>query len=118
MLFNSFTFALFLPLVFVLHWFVFHKTYKSQNIILLLVSYVFYGWWDWHFLLLLMFSTLLDYYAGLKIQQACNDATCKMQTSVNQRDILYVFLHVTHFGRNACLQSQAQRPSYAIPHRA
>ena len=61
MLFNSFDFFIFLPIVFVLYWFVFNKTYKIQNILILVASYVFYGWWDWRFLGLLILSTLIDY---------------------------------------------------------
>lgn len=44
-----------------------------QNSMLLLVSYIFYGWWDWRFTFLLLFSTLLDYYSGIKIQESSND---------------------------------------------
>lgn len=69
MLFNSYEFLLFLPTVFILYWFVF-KTLKNQNRLLLLASYFFYGWWDYRFLFLLMFSTLLDYYTGLKMSEA------------------------------------------------
>ncbi len=67
MLFNSVEFALFLPLVFVLYWFVFQKNLRIQNILLLLSSYLFYGWWDYRFLFLLFFSTFLDYFTGLKM---------------------------------------------------
>jgi alginate O-acetyltransferase complex protein AlgI len=70
MLFNSFEFFVFLPIVFILYWFVFNKQLKWQNAFLLLASYFFYGWWDYRFLFLLMFSTLLDYYTGLKIAEA------------------------------------------------
>ncbi|WP_298488377.1 MBOAT family O-acyltransferase [uncultured Maribacter sp.] len=64
MLFNSIDFAIFLPLVFILYWFVFKKL-KSQNILMLIASYVFYGWWDWRFLSLILFSTILDYSIGV-----------------------------------------------------
>ena len=67
MLFNSFEFALFLPIVFLLYWFVFNKRVKAQNLFLLLVSYVFYGWWDWRFLFLIAFSTCLDYGVGVQL---------------------------------------------------
>jgi alginate O-acetyltransferase complex protein AlgI len=67
MLFNSAGFALFLPIVFVLYWFVFQKTLKIQNLLLLFASYYFYSCWDWRFLFLLAFSTFLDYYSGLAI---------------------------------------------------
>lgn len=69
MLFNTFDFALFLPIVFVLYWFVAGKKIKAQNILLLVASYFFYACWDWRFLFLLMFSTFLDYYTGLKMEQ-------------------------------------------------
>ena len=69
MLFNSFEFFLFLPIVFVLYWFVFKKSIKAQNVLLLVASYVFYGWWDYRFLSLILFSTLVDYFVGLSMQK-------------------------------------------------
>lgn len=72
MLFNSLNFALFLPIVFVLYWFVFNKSLKLQNMLLLFASYFFYACWDWRFLFLLIFSTLLDYYTGLKMEATSN----------------------------------------------
>jgi len=72
MLFNSISFALFLPIVFFLYWFVLQKSVRNQNILLLLSSYFFYACWDWRFLFLLVFSTLLDYYTGLKMSGAAN----------------------------------------------
>ena len=70
MLFNSLAFAIFLPLVFALYWFIFRKNLKSQNKLLLISSYFFYSCWDWRFLFLLVFSTLLDYFTGIMIQDA------------------------------------------------
>jgi D-alanyl-lipoteichoic acid acyltransferase DltB (MBOAT superfamily) len=63
MLFNSIEFLIFLIIVFVLYWFVFKKT-KQQNILILLASYIFYGWWDWRFLSLIFLSTLVDFSIG------------------------------------------------------
>ena len=71
MLFNSIDFAIFLPLVFVLYWFVFKKL-KNQNILMLIASYVFYGWWDWRFLSLILFSTILDYSIGVLLAKENN----------------------------------------------
>jgi alginate O-acetyltransferase complex protein AlgI len=71
-LFNSINFALFLPVVFILYWFVF-KSQRQQNILLLVASYFFYACWDYRFLFLLVFSTLLDYYTGIKMSEARND---------------------------------------------
>lgn len=64
MLFNSFTFFVFLPIVFILYWFVLRTKLKAQNALILVASYVFYAWWDWRFLSLILFSTLLDFYLG------------------------------------------------------
>ena len=72
MLFNSINFAIFLPIVFILYWFVTNKNLKLQNALLLVASYFFYACWDWRFMFLLMFSTLLDYFTGLKMQDAEN----------------------------------------------
>ncbi|TBX68366.1 MBOAT family protein [Flavobacterium silvisoli] len=70
MLFNSISFALFLPIVFFLYWFVTQKNLRNQNLLLLVSSYFFYACWDWRFLFLLIFSTVLDYYTGLKMSEA------------------------------------------------
>jgi D-alanyl-lipoteichoic acid acyltransferase DltB (MBOAT superfamily) len=67
MLFNSIEFALFLPLVFLVYWFVFPKNRRLQNAVLLLASYIFYGWWDWRFLLLIAFTSLVDYSIGYRL---------------------------------------------------
>lgn len=78
MLFNSVNFALFLPIVFLLYWFVTKKSLKAQNILLLVSSYFFYACWDWRFLFLLMFSTLLDYYTGIMMSRTDSTATKKI----------------------------------------
>ena len=67
MLFNSIEYFLFLPTVFILYWFVFKKDLKLQNLLILISSYFFYGWWDWRFLSLIFLSTVVDYFVGLKI---------------------------------------------------
>ena len=65
MLFNSIDFSIFLPVVFVLYWFATSKSLKLQNFLIVAASYLFYGWWDWRFLLLILFSTLVDYSVGI-----------------------------------------------------
>lgn len=72
MLFNSIDFTIFLPIVFLLYWFITNKNLKLQNALLLVASYFFYACWDFRFLFLLLFSTLLDYYTGLKMESAVN----------------------------------------------
>jgi alginate O-acetyltransferase complex protein AlgI len=69
MLFNSIDFAVFLPIVFILYWFVFHKNLKLQNALIAVSSFIFYGWWDWRFLTLLAFSALVDFFVGLQLQK-------------------------------------------------
>ncbi|GAL81822.1 probable poly(beta-D-mannuronate) O-acetylase [Algibacter lectus] len=69
MYFNSIDFAVFLPIVFILYWFVTDKNLKLQNALLVVASYVFYGWWDWRFLSLIIFSSLVDYSIGLALKK-------------------------------------------------
>lgn len=76
MLFNSLQYFVFLPLVFAIYWSINNKSLKFQNLLLLGASYFFYACWDWRFLFLLIFSTGLDYFTGLKMQDAPN-ATMK-----------------------------------------
>ncbi len=61
MLFNSIDFALFLPIIFMLYWFVDKRSLKLQNVLIVIASYVFYAWWDYRFLSLIILSTLVDY---------------------------------------------------------
>ncbi|WP_445957745.1 MBOAT family O-acyltransferase [Yeosuana sp.] len=67
MVFNSIEFFIFLSIVFILYWFVFKKYLKAQNVLILVASYVFYGWWDWRFLSLILLSTIVDYFVALSI---------------------------------------------------
>ena len=70
MLFNSIEFLIFLPIVFLLYWFVFNRNLRLQNLFVVVVSYVFYGWWDWRFLLLIAFTSLCSWRSGLLIGKA------------------------------------------------
>ena len=78
MLFNSIDFAIFLPIVFVLYWFVFNSRLKIQNFLLVVSSYVFYGWWDWRFLSLIIFSSIVDYFIGIKLSNENNPIKRKL----------------------------------------
>ena len=69
MLFNSIEYAIFLPIVFLFYWFIVNKNLKLQNFFLLTVSYVFYGWWDWRFLTLIIFSSMVDYLVGIGLEK-------------------------------------------------
>lgn len=78
MIFNSIDFALFLPIVFLLYWFVFQKNLRLQNFFLLIASYTFYGWWDWRFLGLIFFSTIVDYTIGCLLKNEENERKRKL----------------------------------------
>lgn len=67
MLFNSIEYLIFLPIVFIIYWLL-NPNYKNQNVLLLISSYVFYGWWDYRFLSLIIFSSFLDYFVGQRIE--------------------------------------------------
>ncbi len=69
MLFNSIDFAIFLPVVFLIYWFVVNKNLKWQNLFVVVASYVFYGWWDYRFLSLILFSTVTDYIIGIALSK-------------------------------------------------
>ncbi len=77
MFFNSIDFFVFLPIVFILYWFITAKHLKLQNFLIVIASYVFYGWWDWRFLSLIMFSTLVDYTIGILLFKQTNKSVRK-----------------------------------------
>lgn len=66
MLFNSFEFIMFLPVVFCLYWLLCNYR-NQQNILVIVASYIFYGWWDWRFLILIAFTSLCSFVAGIMI---------------------------------------------------
>ena len=68
MFFNSIDFAVFLSIVFILYWLVTQRNLKLQNVLLVVSSYIFYGWWDWRFLSLILFSTIVDYSVGYQLK--------------------------------------------------
>lgn len=78
MLFNSIDFAVFLPVVFILYWLLRNKNLKFQNTLIVASSYVFYGWWDWRFLSMIVFSTLLDFAIGVLLSNEKDDFKRKM----------------------------------------
>lgn len=60
-------------ILFLLYWYVFNENLKFQNTLVLIASYIFYGWWDYRFLSLIMLSTIVDYFIGLAIYKAKKD---------------------------------------------
>lgn len=86
MLFNSFNFLFFLPIVFVLYWHIFQHNFRWQNLFIIAASYVFYGWWDWRFLFLIVFTSLCSYGSGLLIERSFHkddQKTAKLWTGLN-----------------------------------
>ncbi|MCV6628456.1 MAG: MBOAT family protein [Flavobacteriaceae bacterium] len=73
MTFNSIEFFIFLPVVFVLYWFVFQRKLIAQNTLVLVASYFFYGLWDWRFLFLILASTIVDYFVGIELKKHEDD---------------------------------------------
>jgi D-alanyl-lipoteichoic acid acyltransferase DltB (MBOAT superfamily) len=69
MLFNSVDFGIFLPIIFILYWFVANHNLRLQNLLIVAASYFFYGCWDWRFLTLIIFSTVIDFWVGLKLSK-------------------------------------------------
>jgi D-alanyl-lipoteichoic acid acyltransferase DltB (MBOAT superfamily) len=69
MIFNSVVFFIFLPIVFLLYWYIFNRKLSYQNAFLLIASYFFYGWWNCIFLGLLFLSTLIDYTFGFLVDK-------------------------------------------------
>ncbi len=76
--FNSIDYAIFLPIVFILYWFVAYKNLRIQNALVLASSMLFYGWWDWRFLVLVWISTIVDFSVGLCLQGQNNQAKRKL----------------------------------------
>ena len=72
MLFNTLDFAIFVPIVFLLYWFVFNRNIRLQNLFVVVASYFFYGWWDWKFLILITITSLCSWGSGLWITRVRN----------------------------------------------
>ena len=83
MLFNTVDFAIFFPIVLLLYWTVFKKSLAAQNVFLVVVSYIFYAFWDWRFLSLIFLSTLVDYLVGLQLGRIENVVKRKLLFGVS-----------------------------------
>jgi len=103
MLFQSLEFLIFLPIVFILYWFVFKKL-KIQNALVLFASYVFYGWWDWRFLILIAITSGFSYWSGLRVKNKEGNRKkqkwiCAGNITINLL-ILCVFKYFNFFSEN------------------
>ena len=107
MLFNSVTFLIFLPIAFLLYWFVFERLIRRsrhqltlQNAFVVVASYVFYGWWDWRFLVLIAITSLCSWGSGMLIGKAASKKRAKMWMWLNiilNLGILAVFKYYNFF---------------------
>ena len=88
MIFNSIEFLVFLPIVFVLYWFVFKKNLRLQNLFVVAASYFFYGWWDWRFLFLIAFTSLCSWGSGILIKKKQDDDRPKAALAINVANIV------------------------------
>ena len=109
MQFNSFVFLLFLPVVFLLYWQL-KRSLRCQNVLVVVSSYVFYGWWDARFLLLIVMTSLLSYGSGVLMERFGSDrrrqkAVCVGNVAVNLA-ILAVFKYYNFFAENLALLLQ------------
>lgn len=102
MLFNSLEFLLFLPIVFLLYWFVFKSRYW-QNLLVVIASYIFYGWWDWRFLFLIALTSFCSYYSGILIERKQESGGGKFYAAANiilNLSILGLFKYFNFFMEN------------------
>ena len=102
MLFNSFEFLVFLPIVFLLYWFVFNRSLKLQNLFVVIASYVFYGWWNWRFLILIVITSFLSWGSGMLMMrvdfESENDVRNRETDEIeNKRKIITIVNIVINF---------------------
>ena len=106
MLFNSIEFAFFLPLVFLIYWAIGYAKIgdtlklRLQNAFVVIASYVFYGWWDWRFLLLIAFTSFCSWGSGLLIAKATTQSKSKAWMIANivlNLGILAIFKYYDFF---------------------
>lgn len=104
MSFTSLLFAVFLPVVFCLYWFVFGRNHKWQNAFVVVASYIFYGWWNWRFLSLIAFTSFCSWGSGLLIsrfrQKGKNPCWISAANIVLNLGILCLFKYYDFFAQS------------------
>lgn len=118
MLFNSLEFLIFLPLVFLGYWFCFGRSLRLQNLFVVAVSYVFYGWWDWRFLLLIALTSSVAWGTGLLIARGHGRMWVAVSLVINL-GVLGFFKYFDFFAESAvgvleALGFQAHLPTLRI----
>ncbi|MBR1593845.1 MAG: MBOAT family protein [Alloprevotella sp.] len=101
MLFNSLEYLLFLPMVFMVYWWV-AKSVRAKNVWLVAASYFFYGWWDWRFTLLLLTTTLSAYVGGILIERGSRRRLHLTANIVLNLGILCAFKYYDFFAESFC----------------
>ena len=100
MLFNSSTFFIFLIITFLIYWKATQYNNKTSQLILLAASYVFYGWWDWRFLILIIISSVADFFIGKILYQSKKNYTRKLLVLISMLvnlGILFFFKYFNFF---------------------
>lgn len=117
MIFNSFEFLAFLPLTWVLFW-TLNGHLRLQNLLIVVASYVFYGWWDWRFLVLIAFTSAWSYVVGLMELRRWDAKPSKVLLTVSllvNLGILGYFKYFNFFVGSFVSFAQACLPSSLIP---
>ena len=124
MLFNSFEFLIFLPLVFFAYWFVFDRMLRTskhqlwcQNLFILIASYVFYGWWDWRFLILIAITSLSSWSTALGIEKSRSTRSKQAWLGANivlNLGILATFKYFDFFVSSFCTLFGLDSTSYVL----
>lgn len=83
MAFNSVSYGIFLVSIFAIYWFALKGNIRKQNILLLGASCLFYGWWDWRFLVLIFFSIIVDFQLGIAISKSIHEKRRKYLVAVS-----------------------------------
>ena len=98
MLFNSLQFLVFFPTVFLLYWFIFNKNLRIQNALIVISSYYFYACWDYRFLGLIIFSSVVDYVCAIKINHRSTNRKGWLYLSIiSNLGLLFFFKYYNFF---------------------
>lgn len=101
MTFNSMTYAVFLPVVFLLYWYGFRSRLKAQNLFIVLASYIFYGFWDWRFLILIIFTTFTTFFTARRMNDGDNRKGWLVANVIVNVGVLFVFKYLNFFAESA-----------------
>jgi len=98
--FTTLEYCIFISTIFLLYWFILKRNIRQQNVLILIGSYIFYGWWDWRFLFLIFLSSLVDFLIGQGLGKTENQLKrkillyCSLATNLG---ILFLFKYFDFF---------------------